>query len=566
MVLLVLLSLAIPVTARLIVSELYRDPPGTVGSLGGDASHEFVELTNLGADSVVIDSLYITNGLEADSIVPISEILPGHEQCSYAARTIAPGATALLLDPDYRKAIAADASRRFPLPAATVLLQCGDGEFGSNGLAADHGVIVYRGTKSRIDSVLCSAVDPGSELQTPTAEKITLSEPVNREGYSLIAASVLSDRPVFDYCDGALSPGWYEPIRSGWLVEVYPEEFDRAAGAVRCSVSVLSAAQPFSGPLNWQLESSRDGKQRIVSTGAIALSDDRGAMGIMVPVDSAELRFFLLVNNRPSWSIDLSAVWLPSTSLRITEIFPKATSGEPEWFEIMNCASMPINLKNWHFGNSEDTAIVTEVGKRLDPGAFAVITKDSAALASRYLGLHNIVQPPYWHTLDNTRDTIMLFDAAANVRETVCYDDQWFSSWPYLSLERNDNDDGCSPSSWTVAERATPQQPNGALYWRSAGAPSLDIGPVPFTPDNDGDDDLLAIRLALPAAASVTIDIYGFDGRVVKRFSGMPSPVCYWNGRGDAGAAPPGPFFVVAEIVQGGKVQRIRKKGVLWRK
>ncbi|MBN1307103.1 MAG: hypothetical protein JXA18_04245, partial [Chitinispirillaceae bacterium] len=79
-------------------------------------------------------------------------------------------------------------------------------------------------------------------------------------------------------------------------------------------------------------------------------------------------------------------------------------------------------------------------------------------------------------------------------------------------------------------------------------------------------DDKLAIRLALPAAATATIDIYGFDGRVVKRFSGMPQEVYYWDGRGDGGSAPPGPFFVIAEIRQGGKLRRIRKKGVLWRK
>ena len=97
-----LIFTALPVYGQLIVSEIYRDPPGTEGSLGGGASHEFVELTNLGSDSVALDRLFITNGLEADSIVPMREPLTGHESCLYNAGSIPPGATALLLDSDYR--------------------------------------------------------------------------------------------------------------------------------------------------------------------------------------------------------------------------------------------------------------------------------------------------------------------------------------------------------------------------------------------------------------------------------------------------------------------------------
>ncbi|MBN1575973.1 MAG: lamin tail domain-containing protein [Chitinispirillaceae bacterium] len=561
-----LLAVAHPLPAQLIVSELYRDPTGAETALGGGKSHEFVEIANLGPDSLALDSLFISNGLEADSIVPVRDTLLGHGLCLYGSRAIAPGAVALILDPDYRSAIAEDTSRRFSLPAGTVLLQCGDGEFGSGGLAADHGVIVYRGMKSRIDTILCSAVDPGTVPGEPAGGKITLSEPVNREGLSLVAAAVLSDRPVFDYGDGILSPGRLEPLRDGWLVESRLSAFDRTAGSVGCSVLVQCASHHFEGALPWRLETLRDGKRRTVQTGTIACSGSRGGADLRITVDSLELRFVLLVDENPSWGIDLSAVWLPALSLRITEIFPKASAGTPEWFEISNTSAMPVSLRNWRFGNGEDTAALTETGFRLEPGAYAVVTKDAAAFSTAFPGVRGVIAPPVWHTLDNTRDTLMLFDATGVPRETICYDARWFDSWPYVPLERNGGDDGCSPSSWCVAARATPGQPNAALYWRNTTVPSLDIGPVPFTPDNDGVGDKLAIRLALTAAATVAIDIYGFDGRVVKRFSGMPQEVYYWDGRGNGGDAPPGPFFVVAEIKQGNKMQRIRKKGILWRK
>jgi hypothetical protein len=74
------------------------------------------------------------------------------------------------------------------------------------------------------------------------------------------------------------------------------------------------------------------------------------------------------------------------------------------------------------------------------------------------------------------------------------------------------------------------------------------------------------MRFSLPAAARASIDIYGFDGRVIHHIADINQETVTWNGCGTNGPAPPGPFFVVAEIVSDDTVKRIRKKGILWRK
>jgi hypothetical protein len=552
--------------AQLIVSEIYRDPPGTESAIGGGASHEFVEITNLGPTSVKVDSLFITNGLESDSLIAVRDTIPGHENYIYAADELPPGAIALCIDPDYTDVVSTDVSLRFPVADGTILLECGDREFGSSGLASSHGIALYRGTKSRIDSLLCSAADPGQLLDDPDGGRITLSDPPDKEGYSLVARNVLSSAPEYIPCPTSVSPGSFDPLREGWLCETEFLEFDTSSGTVSCSLRVRSVSEPLSDPVKWALERENSGTFEKVSDGTLTLSERTGRSKLIFRPDSTTMRITLDVSGTPAWNIDLSTVWLPDNSLRITEIFPKATSGEPEWFEILNCTAMPVNLRNWSFGNDEDTTLVTDIPFVIEPGHYAVITRDGTALAGRYPGLENIVTPPHWHTLDNNRDTLALFDAGMRERERVCYDGEWFSEWGYQSIERNDNDEGCSSESWVVAARASAGQPNDALYWRNTAVPSLTIGPVPFTPDNDGIDDQLSIQLELPASSGVTIDIYGFDGRVLKRYSGVPREVYLWDGSGTSGAAPPGPFFVVAEITTGSKTRQIRKKGILWRK
>ena len=121
-------------------------------------------------------------------------------------------------------------------------------------------------------------------------------------------------------------------------------------------------------------------------------------------------------------------------------------------------------------------------------------------------------------------------------------------------------------ASWAPAASPTPGQPNGAALWRAGEKPRLDAGPLPFTPDGDGRNDQLTVRVELPAGYSASVGIYGFSGKKLRSFSGPLSRQFSWDGRTDGGApAPAGPFFVVMESTSPKGTIIVRKKGVLWR-
>ncbi len=254
------------------------------------------------------------------------------------------------------------------------------------------------------------------------------------------------------------------------------------------------------------------------------------------------------------------------SALRINEIFPRAQADCPEWLEFANPSGSPVTLKNWSYGNQDDTCLIAASDFIIPANGFAVLTKDKALFLAKYPSTALVIQPVRWRTLDNYHDTLFVWDSSGALRESVGWDYHWFDSWTDQSLARVSFwISGLLKEAWVVASMPSPGQPNSEAVWRASGV-SLDIGPIPFTPNNDGRDDYLSIKMTLPAGASATVSIYGFDGR---KYFEVPQPMSsqfLWNGTASDGrAANVGPFFVVADVTCDGARQVIRKKGILWR-
>jgi hypothetical protein len=257
----------------------------------------------------------------------------------------------------------------------------------------------------------------------------------------------------------------------------------------------------------------------------------------------------------------------PGSAIRINEVFPRAQTDCPEWLELANCSNASINLKNWKYGHLEDSCLITASDFFVPANGFVVLAKDKVLFSAKFPATNPVIQPVRWRALDNYHDTLYVWDSSGVLCESAGWDSHWFSSWTDQSLARvSFTISGLLPWAWAVAPRASPGQPNPEAAPRASGA-SLDIGPIPFTPNNDGKDDYLSIKVNPPAGASVNVSIYGFDGR---KYFEVPQPLSsqqfLWNGIAAGGRpVPAGPFFVVAEISNNGNRQVIRKKGILWR-
>jgi hypothetical protein len=544
------------------VTEVLKNPAGNEDTIPGGKSHEFIEITNIGDVTLTIDSMFLFDGGEIDSIVPWRDTLPQLRSCLLDARIIAPGRTALVLDRDY--ALAPKASW-FVIDSGTIILTTNDADLG-NSLAEDDGVLIYKGTKTRIDRVVSFVADPGQQPSLGVTKIHHMTGRNVAEGYSVIPRQVLFANAEWLQCPDSLSPGHYEYVKNGWLAEYRLGTADASRQTLPCSLACWKIGGCAGAPATWSVESAKS-----TVSAARTLDCSAGPMRTAVDLPLDSTLYSLRITDGGAvmaWDIDISTEWAPLSAIRITEVFPRATTDEPEWFEVANVSSMPINLKGWRFGTGEDSMVLSDADVVVRPSEFRVIARDRALFLRRYpLPAGLVTAPGAWVTLDNYDDTLRLWNNRGNLQEAVCWHNEWFASWKAGSLERVSTDrSGLDKNAWAVAVNPSPGMPNGSTAWRSAAQATVDIGPAPFTPNGDGRDDYLAITLSLPAAATASIAIYGFDGRKIRDLPGPAQQTYRWDGRADDGRpALPGPFFVVVRIQDDRGVHTIRKKGVLWR-
>ncbi len=253
-------------------------------------------------------------------------------------------------------------------------------------------------------------------------------------------------------------------------------------------------------------------------------------------------------------------------SVVISEIFPRGRVDQPEWIEIKNSSSKPIDLKNWKLSKGMDTAVIITSEHTVSAGDFLVLTRSHNLLQSKYPLLSKIVQPPRWLSLNNFNDTVSLLDHNNRLVDKVCYSSSWFTGWTIQSLERSDmSSPAVTASSWDLAQPPSPALPNRAMHVAAHNV-SLKIGPVPFYPNGDGLDDFLAIKPEIPSGYSLTVRIIGFDGHELFRMP-VHNEQLRWDGRCSNGRhAKAGPYYVIGEFVNSeGRRFYIRKMGLLWR-
>lgn len=563
-----LFNLLLVVTAysQVVITEINRDPFGGATAIPGGASHEFVEITNFGSDTFSIDSLYLTDGVEIDAVVAWPRPLEAHPDCITGSTLLPPGATALILDRNYDSAVGIAPSSRYDIRASTVLFTTEDSDLG-NSLAGDDGVMIYKGTKTAVTRIVWCAADSPYTGTTPPKAKITLGA-IAPKGISVVPTSFLFDTVGYGVCADSITPGFFELLKSNWFAEWRFGEPDTNRLTVACSLACIKAGTLPMPPLSFRITKQSRTGTTTAAEGECSLSGNRGSAAITIPLDSAAYYLHLLEQGSETVrQLDISQIYTTRSPLRINELFPRATPGEPEWIEVCNQSPMPINIKNWTFGNSESYDTITAIDLVLAPGDFLVLASNGELFRQRYPAKSRIVVPAHWHSLDNYNDTLCLWDAKHLPKETICYRSIWFTDWNFQSLERRTpSSPGIDQASWLPAASPTPGQPNGALFLAASAQPGLMTGPTPFTPNGDGRDDLLSITVEMGQASSASLAIYGFSGHKLREFRAPLAHRLLWDGKQDNGSpAPTGPFIVVLETHSTKGVSYVRKKGVLWR-
>ena len=128
-----------------------------------------------------------------------------------------------------------------------------------------------------------------------------------------------------------------------------------------------------------------------------------------------------------------------STGLLINEIMYAPQTPEPEWIELYNNSTSPINIKNWKLADESSIGTpvtITTNDRVINPNDYLVIAKSNAIVPPHPLiDTNKVLYLSNLPTLNNDGDRIVIFNNASGIIDDVTYRSSWGGS-SRNSLER----------------------------------------------------------------------------------------------------------------------------------
>ncbi|MBX2819318.1 MAG: lamin tail domain-containing protein [Rhodothermaceae bacterium] len=270
-------------------------------------------------------------------------------------------------------------------------------------------------------------------------------------------------------------------------------------------------------------------------------------------------------------------------------------SNQSEYVEIFNASTLNISLRHLVLTGPENEEGIADSTKssalypRLAPGDFALLyaSEPSVSFDEAFPSMSTYSSAVTFLPISasslglvNTGDFVGLAVHQTTI-DQVSYDPSWH--YPDLvvtrgiALERRSTKaPATSFSNWSSSvhpEGGTPGYTNSITFVDNTPPATAEIviEPTPFTPDGDGINDVLAIRIRPRSAPqSVRIRIYDSRGRLVRELVpaalvGQES-VHFWNGTAnDLDPLSSGIYVILIELndLLGNEVRKIKKTAVL---
>ncbi len=279
---------------------------------------------------------------------------------------------------------------------------------------------------------------------------------------------------------------------------------------------------------------------------------------------------------------------IEANDIVINEVLSDPRTTGTDFVEIYNRSEKVLDLKSLWLATRDATTgelasakIIAPDGRLMFPGEYLVLTANSSIVQSEYFSPAPgaFVQMESIPSYSNDIGTVVLLTPLLEIIDE-------FSYYPALhfallnttdgvSLERVNYDRPASDAgNWHSASQnvgfATPGYQNSQFMRNPDSGDEVVIDPEIFSPDNDGNNDLLGItcNLAEPGYA-ITIRIFDSNGRpvrlLVKNEPAGTSNHYTWDGiTEDREKAPIGIYIVYVEVFNlSGKGKQFKKAAVL---
>ncbi len=554
---------------NLVITEVVCNP-------SDEDNDEFIEIFNPGPGMLDITGCSFTDGDAVDAIILWDEAELGIIQDSDVLFTpiLAESSFAVILDSEY-----AVGSQPWDFAPGTIIFTTENTTLG-DGLTRNDPLTLYefRGTsRENITSTYGTPIDAEDPLgrdddgldeipfdpgEDNSVQKIDLNEPDIQSNWGVSDDGPTPGAPPpviihgIDAC--ALSLACNPPMGAGETSVLLLADITNAGTD---SIPSGGLTVYFYGDMN---ENSYPDENELIDTyvcGPLLPRDTLQADCQWSAVQNEMVLFAIMECSADTFAFDdtTSCIWNSAGDIRLNEIMYSPNPGEPEWVEIVNPTENPVLLTGWTFSDSKTTVEFCPDSISLNPDEYALIVSDSTEFRECWPYVTcRLFQPPDWPALNNTTqqgetwaDELSLCDSLGIIVDYVPYDDDW-GGGRGISLEKLDVLlQGFDRENWVSCDSTgTPGEPNTCTGSSgTADGDLLEFSPNPFSPDNDGRDDILAIAMNPGSGLyEITLTIYNIQGKPVRelmRDIESESCIIEWDGTTDDGSRLPVGRYII---------------------
>jgi hypothetical protein len=246
------------------------------------------------------------------------------------------------------------------------------------------------------------------------------------------------------------------------------------------------------------------------------------------------------------------------SDILFNELLFNPLPGNPDYIEFYNCSEKIIDLYRLQLvtvnddnGDTSQVSLITDEKRCIMPDSYYAITTDREKIIERYFSADpsSVFETGYLPAMSDDKGHLVLFNRELDKIDEVTYNDKMhyslLSDHEGIALEktgkRNKSDEtGNWHSASESAGWGTPGAPNSVFAELPATSDKVVLSSSRISPDNDGNEDLLAISLNLTGNGNVvSITVFDETGNYVKKVAsnmlvGQGENII-WDGTADDG-------------------------------